>query len=73
MAQSVRTYLQCRRPGLIPGSRRSPGEGNGNTLQYFGLENPRDRGAWWAKVHGFTTKEVGGGGQGERKKERMRI
>ena len=35
--------------GLIPGSGRSPG-GNGNPLQYFCLENPMDRGAWWAMV-----------------------
>ena len=35
-------------PGLIPGSGRSPGEGNGNTLQYSCLGNPMDRGAWWA-------------------------
>ena len=33
--------------GSIPGSRRSPGGGNGNLLQYSGLENPMDRGAWW--------------------------
>ena len=33
-------------PGLIPGSERSPGEGNGNPLQYFRLENSMDRGAW---------------------------
>ena len=32
--------------GLIPGSGRSPGEGNGNPLQYYCLENPMDRGAW---------------------------
>ena len=32
--------------GLIPGSERSPGEGNGNPLQYYCLENPMDRGAW---------------------------
>ena len=38
--------------GLIPGSGRSPGEGNGNPLQYSCLENPMDRGAWWAAVHG---------------------
>ena len=37
--------------GLIPGSRRSPGEGNGNPLQYSCLENPMDGGAWWATVH----------------------
>ena len=38
--------------GLIPGSGRSPGEGNGNPLQYSGLEDPMDRGAWWAMVCG---------------------
>ena len=38
--------------GLIPGSGRSPGEGNGNSLQYSCLENPMDKGAWWVKVHG---------------------
>ena len=39
-------------PGSVPGLGRSPGEGNGNPLQYFCLENPMDRGAWWAAVHG---------------------
>ena len=38
--------------GSIPGSGRSPGEGNSNPLQYSCLENPMDRGAWWAAVHG---------------------
>ena len=38
--------------GWIPGLGRSPGEGNGNPLQYSCLENPMDRGAWWATVHG---------------------
>ena len=38
--------------GLIPGLGRSPGEGNGNTLQYSCLENLLDRGAWQATVHG---------------------
>ena len=38
--------------GSIPGSGRFPGEGNGNPLQYSCLENPMDRGAWWATVHG---------------------
>ena len=37
--------------GSIPGSGRSPGEGNGNSLQYSCLENPMDRGAWQATVH----------------------
>ena len=40
--------------GLIPGSGRSPGEGNSNPLQYSCLENPMDRGAWRATVHGVT-------------------
>ena len=38
----------------IPGSGRSPGEGNGNPLQYSCLENPIDRGAWQATVHGVS-------------------
>ena len=38
--------------GSIPGSGRSPGEGNGNPLQYSCLENPMDRGAWRATDHG---------------------
>ena len=37
--------------GLVPGSGRSPGEGNGNPLQYSCLRNPMDRGAWWATIH----------------------
>ena len=37
---------------LIPGSRRCPGEGNGNPLQYSCLGNPTDRGTWWATIHG---------------------
>ena len=37
---------------LIPGSGTSPGERNGNLLQYSCLGNPMDRGAWWATVHG---------------------
>ena len=40
--------------GLIPGLGRSPGEGNGNTVQYSCLQNPMDGGAWWATVHGVT-------------------
>ena len=38
--------------GSIPGSGRSPGEGNGNPPQYSCLENPTDGGAWWDTVHG---------------------
>ena len=44
--------------GLIPGLGRSPGEGNGKPLQYSFLENPMDRGAWQAIVHGVA-KESG--------------
>ena len=40
--------------GSLPGSGRSPGEGNGNPFQYSCLENPMDGGAWWATVHGVT-------------------
>ena len=39
-------------PGSIPGSWRSPGEGNGNPFQYSCLENSMDRGGWWATIHG---------------------
>ena len=39
-------------PGSIPGSGRSPAEGNGNPLQYSCLENSMDGGAWWTAVHG---------------------
>ena len=41
-------------PGLMHGSGRSPGEGNGNPLQNSCLENSMDRGAWLATVHGFS-------------------
>ena len=44
--------------GLIPGSGRSPGERSGNPLQYSGLENPMDREAWWATVHGVTMSQT---------------
>ena len=43
-------------PGSIPGFRRSPGEGNGNPLQYSCLENPMDRGTWRATVHRLTSR-----------------
>ena len=42
-----------RNTGSIPGSGRSPGEGNGNPPQYYCLENPKDRRAWMATVHGI--------------------
>ena len=40
--------------GLIPGLERSPGEGNGYSLRYSYLENPMDRGGWWATIHGVS-------------------
>ena len=44
--------------GLIPGSGRSPGEGNGNPLQYSCLENPMDGGAWQATVHKVSKESI---------------
>ena len=44
--------------GVMPGLGRSPGEGNGNPLKYSCLENPTDRGAWWATVHGVTESDM---------------
>ena len=43
---------------LVPGSGRSPGEGNGYPLQYSCLENSLDRGDWWAVVHGITKSQT---------------
>ena len=45
-------------PGSVPGSGRSSGEGNGYPLQYSCMENPVDRGAWWATVHGVTESDM---------------
>ena len=42
---------------LIPGSARSPGEGNGNSLQYSCLENSMDGGDWWTAVHGVAKSQ----------------
>ena len=44
--------------GLIPGSGRFSGGGNSNPLQYSFLENSRNRGAWWATVHGVTKSQI---------------
>ena len=52
MAQSVESACNAGGLGSIPGSGRSPGEGNGNPLLYSCLQNPMDRGAWKAIVHG---------------------
>ena len=53
-----RICLQCRRPRLIPGLGRSPGEGNGNPLQCSCLENPTDGGSWWAAIYGVTRSQT---------------
>ena len=45
--------------GLIPGSGRSPGEGNGNLFQYSCLENPINRGSWQPTVHGVAKSQTG--------------
>ena len=52
-ASLVALYCACNSEdtGSIPESGRSPGRGHGNTFQYFCLENPRDREAWWTTVH----------------------
>ena len=47
-----------RDAGSIPGSGRSPEGGHGNPLQYSCLENPTDRGSWWATVHGVTQSQT---------------
>ena len=47
-----------RDAGSIPGLGRCPGGGHGSPLQYSYLENPMDRGAWWAIVHGLTKSQT---------------
>ena len=49
---TVKAACNAENAGSIPGLGRSPGEGNGNSLQYSCLENPMDRGVWQATVHG---------------------
>ena len=58
-------WLRCKKsvcnagdPGLIPGSGRSSGEGNGNPFPYSLLENSMNRGAWWAPVHGIAESDM---------------
>ena len=48
----------ARDAGSIPRSGRSPEKGNGNPLQYSCLENPKDRGVWWATVHGAAESDT---------------
>ena len=56
--ESVCNAGNTRGVGLTLGLGGSPGEGNGNPLQYFSLENPMDRGAWWATVHRVTKSQT---------------
>ena len=59
MFQTVKNLLIMQETwGSIPGLRKSPGEGNGNLLQYSCLGNPMDRGAWWATVHGVAKSQA---------------
>ena len=53
-SDSKESACNAEDPDSIPGLGRSPGGGNGYPLQYSCLENPTDRGAWWATVHGVT-------------------
>ena len=62
MALVVKNLLanagDVRDTGLVPGSGRSPGEGNGSPLQYSCLEDSMDRGVWQARVHGVTKNQL---------------
>ena len=58
MALGKEAACNAGNSGLIPGLERSPGEGNGNPLQYYSLENPMDRGAWQATVHGLSKSQT---------------
>ena len=58
MALGKEAACNAGNSGLIPGLERSPGEGNGNPLQYSSLENPMDRGAWQATVHGLSKSQT---------------
>ena len=57
VAQVVKSACHAEDLGSIPGSGRSPGEGNSNPLQYSCLENPMDGGAWQATVHGVAKSQ----------------
>ena len=59
MAQTVKNLpADAGDLGSVPGSGRSPEEGNGNPLQYFCLENSMDKGAWQATVHGIVKSQT---------------
>ena len=57
MAQKVRNLPVMQEEAQVQ-SERSPGEGNGNPLQYSCLENPRDGGAWWAALYGVAQSQT---------------
>ena len=54
----VKNRLQCRRPEFNPWVGKILGEGNGNPLQYSGLENSMEKGAWWTIVPGITDSQT---------------
>ena len=58
VTQKVKSLPSVQGEGSIPGLGRFPEEGNGYPLQYSCLENSRDRGAWWATVHGVTKNQT---------------
>ena len=55
---SIANEGDLRDPGWIPGWEISPGGGHGNPFEYSCLENPMDRGAWWAAVHGVAKSQA---------------
>ena len=57
-SDSIESTCNAGHLGSIPGSGRSPGEGNGYPLQYSCLENPKERGAWWVTAHGFAKTQL---------------
>ena len=57
-SESKESACNAKDPGLNPGLGRSPGEGNGDPLQYSCLENSMDGGAWQATVHGVTKSQT---------------
>ena len=57
-ARTVKLLRQCRRPRFNLGREDNAGEGNGNPLQHCCLENPMDRGAWGAAVHGVAKRQT---------------